>query len=68
MLSYITSLPWYLWLILLVAILYIFLIFWFCTKRAPESYDGKNPKICLLISALTILLIIGSFLMIILAI
>lgn len=68
MFAFITSQPWYLWLFLIVAILYIFLIYWFCTKHAPESYDGKNPKICLLITALTIAIIFGSILMIILAI
>ena len=68
MLSYITSQPWYLWLILAVAILYIFLIYWFCAKRAPDTYDGKNPKICIIISVLTIIIIIGSISTIILAI
>ena len=65
MLAFLANFPWYFWFILVVAIVYIFLILWFCLGRAPNAYNGKNPKICLLISALTIFLIVGSILMIV---
>jgi len=68
MLSYITTQPWYLWVILGVLLLYIFLIYFFCHRRGSESYEGNNPKTCVIFTIITIFLILASFLVILLTV
>jgi len=60
--------PWFTWVLFVLGVVYIGLILWFCQRRASESYIGNNPRICLFIIILTIVLIIGNVLTIILAI